>query len=351
LSSSQPFPGVRFHGSSDSAGADDTAEQPDNSNVGGADGGAVRRSVSASSNSVLFGPHCSAVMTPKGMCESIQGTRATMEDTWTCIDCLTSELPALGDSYHFSYYGVYDGHCGDQAARLCRDQLHRRVAETPHFLQGNVEQAFITGMLGLDRAIIQAGQDENWNAGATVASAFIVDGALYTANLGDSLVVLAQRTDASADPTAVVLATVHKATVPDEKKRIIDAGGMVMSGRVFGDLAISRAVGDKQYKKPVCDADFISSVPHTTKVLLSPTQHEFIVLATDGLWDKVTPQETVKHVAALRAQTPQPSVHEIARSLVDLASQRASSDNITVLVVILNWSKDSSDNDIACISE
>lgn len=38
----------------------------------------------------------------------------------------------------------------------------------------------------------------------------------------------------------------QKPSHPDEKARIIKAGGFVMNGRVLGDLAVSRAFGDKQ---------------------------------------------------------------------------------------------------------
>jgi serine/threonine protein phosphatase PrpC len=40
----------------------------------------------------------------------------------------------------------------------------------------------------------------------------------------------------------------HKPTVAAEKKRIQDAGGSVMIHRVNGSLAVSRALGDFEYK-------------------------------------------------------------------------------------------------------
>lgn len=38
----------------------------------------------------------------------------------------------------------------------------------------------------------------------------------------------------------------QKPSQPDEKARITKAGGFVMNGRVLGDLAVSRAFGDKK---------------------------------------------------------------------------------------------------------
>lgn len=39
-----------------------------------------------------------------------------------------------------------------------------------------------------------------------------------------------------------------KASRPDETARIVAAGGFVSNGRVRGALAVSRALGDAQYK-------------------------------------------------------------------------------------------------------
>ena len=41
----------------------------------------------------------------------------------------------------------------------------------------------------------------------------------------------------------------HKPTREDEAKRIRDAGGFVINNRVMGELAVSRAFGDVDFKK------------------------------------------------------------------------------------------------------
>ena len=48
--------------------------------------------------------------------------------------------------------------------------------------------------------------------------------------------------------TAIPLSKDHKPTDPAEHRRIKEAGGFVEENRVNGNLAISRSLGDLEYK-------------------------------------------------------------------------------------------------------
>lgn len=50
--------------------------------------------------------------------------------------------------------------------------------------------------------------------------------------------------------------------------------------RIQGSLAVSRGIGDRQLKQ------YVIPEPET-KVLRIKPEHEFIIMASDGLWDKV----------------------------------------------------------------
>lgn len=91
----------------------------------------------------------------------------------------------------------------------------------------------------------------------------------------------------------MLLTEKHKPTAPAEKKRIEDAGGQVVFGRVLGSLAVSKSLGDLDFKHPYnrADGDFVSAVPYIHKVELN-SKHPFIVIACDGLWDKLTYEGT-----------------------------------------------------------
>lgn len=93
---------------------------------------------------------------------------------------------------------------------------------------------------------------------------------LYCANAGDARGVLCR------GGRAVRLTYDHKGSDKQEAKRIVDAGGFVMSGRVNGVLAVTRSLGDPSMK------EFVVGAPYTTETELGEGD-EFLILACDGV--------------------------------------------------------------------
>lgn len=115
----------------------------------------------------------------------------------------------------------------------------------------------------------------------------------------------------------------HKPDRPDERRRIVGRGGTVMKvgvWRVEGMLAVSRAIGDRLLKR------FVPPTPEVSVVDLEE-EDQWVVLATDGLWDVVQSEE----LAAMMRGVSCPV--QAARKLVFAALNRRSLDNVTVLVV------------------
>lgn len=65
---------------------------------------------------------------------------------------------------------------------------------------------------------------------------------IYCSNAGDSRTVL------SKNKAAIEMSKDHKPDDPEERKRIYNASGFVEESRVNGMLALSRALGDFEYK-------------------------------------------------------------------------------------------------------
>src|SRR5205807_2260550 len=106
--------------------------------------------------------------------------------------------------------------------------------------------------------------------------------------------------------TAVDLTIDKKANDSFEIARILREGGFVSNGRVMGSLAVSRAIGDCQLKHPskrilIPDPEVTTFKPLVQSIggTGGGRADEFIVIATDGLWDVMTSQDAVDMVSTL----------------------------------------------------
>eukprot|EP00803_Ostreobium_quekettii_P007688 evm.model.scf_240EXC.3 EVM.evm.TU.scf_240EXC.3 scf_240EXC:49940-54459(+) len=168
--------------------------------------------------------------------------------------------------------------------------------------------------------------------GTTAVIALVCETHICVANCGDSRAVL------SRGKNAFRMTRDHKPGVEDETERIRAAGGAVLDyggKRVMGLLAVSRALGDHYLRNAGVIAD-----PEVTVIGRSP-EDEFLVLATDGLWDALSDSEacdmTRKYLeeAPAAGKSPEKAAEEAAQALVDAALDRGSKDNTTVTIVDL----------------
>jgi len=203
-------------------------------------------------------------------------------------------LQDLAVSYwrHTSFFGIYDGHGGRQCVDYVTANLHDNLSLELQKDPNDVPNAFIRAFSSTDRNMQSSGI---LMSGCTACCCLLQEEnasrAIYTAHLGDARAVicrggLAVRLTSMSD---------HKATDPNEAKRVIEAGGTIFNERVNGMLAISRAFGDHQLKAPALPQDVVSNVPDITSTELTD-QDMFVIVACDGLWDVVEDQESVNLV-------------------------------------------------------
>ena len=82
-----------------------------------------------------------------------------------------------------------------------------------------------------------------------------------------------------------------KSITTGEKARITAAGGFVDFGRVNGNLALSRAIGDFEFKKSPelsPEQQIVTAYPDVTVHELT-SDDEFLVIACDGMFSFITP--------------------------------------------------------------
>ncbi|KAG0055712.1 Protein phosphatase 2C 2 [Linnemannia elongata] len=165
-------------------------------------------------------------------------------------------------------------------------------------------------------------------------------------NAGDSRAVL------GSDGTAIALSNDHKpvnkgsATLGPslkESRRIVAAGGFVEYGRVNGSLALSRALGDFEFKMNATlgpDDQIVTANPVIVEHKLTE-EDEFLVLACDGIWDCMTSQEVVTFVRkGISEKLPLDQLCEMTMDhclASDSGMTGVGCDNMTmVIVAILN---------------
>lgn len=104
--------------------------------------------------------------------------------------------------------------------------------------------------------------------------------------------------------------------------------------RINGNLALSRAIGDRS------ERPYVSSTVDISHNDIDEELDDFVVIATDGLWDVMSSQEVVTYVhdtLTLSTIEEQETIRkDMAKYLAEAALDRGSLDNITVIILWLN---------------
>ncbi|OQR94872.1 phosphatase 2C [Thraustotheca clavata] len=299
------------------------------------------------------------------MVTSTQGTRHYMEDHFVM------QLQLFEDS-RASLFGIFDGHNGNFAAEYAslrlvelvsaNEQLHSlavRLAPLDatqsddvltEFDREQVNEGLQQVFEQLDEEIISQTIANKSRDGSTALIALILGNGIFVANVGDTRAVRGVHTGNELTSQRVSLD--HKPTLDDEKNRIEQSGGKVVySGcwRVAHDeiglrLAVSRSLGDHPLKVNLpasCSAPLVSCQPSIEYFSIAEAG-EFLVLASDGLWDRVSDEEAVEAVhSSLNLHDQQHNavregLKAAVHSLVESALTKKSYDNITVMLLHLS---------------
>ncbi|KAG5509424.1 hypothetical protein JKF63_06734 [Porcisia hertigi] len=349
----------------------------------------------------------------------VQGMRPTMEDAHF------AELNATHvHGQPISLLAVLDGHCGRRVADLGAKWLPHYVLHHAALGENNA-LALVESILQTDREIFHTLQTKKSelqrhlkkggnsggrrrevneemleevtnaaNGGSTLIAAAVCGRMLYVACLGDARAVLYD------GHTTIAMSEDHKPGNTDESRRIAKCGGFVQFGRVCGILAVSRALGDFEFKfqpsssssrdvkgEERLSADFslgtfrdsdtgglaelpslsqncrfisnrdlmVSNIADVRQLHLTDAS-AFLLLACDGLWDVLSNEEATEFVRDFLCYTPdvcdpkicsglkpRPSSDVVQRvlnnccqKLAEFAVDRGSMDNVSVMVLFFH---------------
>ncbi|KAJ7515595.1 hypothetical protein O6H91_22G019600 [Diphasiastrum complanatum] len=284
---------------------------------------------------------------------AVQGPRTEMEDE------IVVEGPC---PYGFTYAAVFDGHAGFSSVKFLRNELYKECMAALQgglLLESNdvgvIKDALSAAFLQTDRRLLSWLDElrEDNESGSTATVMFLRADRLIVAHVGDSRLVL------SCAGKAEELSADHRPfgnskTSLAEIKRVKDAGGWVRDGRVCGSLSVSRAFGDillKTRRKEMLDngvknrfwtnhfvsrldtaADWIVALPDVNVANINQDT-EFILLASDGLWDTIKSAEAVKFVTNQLKQHG--DVQLACEALAGAALDRNGQDNISIIIADL----------------
>lgn len=301
-----------------------------------------------------------------GLC-SMQGWRTSMEDAhivelniWAKY--VSQEIQRVNEESvidHLAMYGVFDGHggsavakfCGSQFSTIFREQMieslkHYQTNENSNLfcLSSVLKKMLIHSIIDTfqitDQRILTDQLLQNDHSGST-CSCVLISKKIETvicANAGDSRSVLA------TNGVAKTLSFDHKPSLVNERSRIIAANGFVETGRVNGNLALSRAIGDFEFKTNdtvSAEEQVVTSFPDILVHKINYSNDDFLILACDGIWECLTSQECVNMIYRGIISTETNSLNEIASKMVDICCAPSTEgsgigcDNMTIIIVAL----------------
>jgi len=264
---------------------------------------------------------------------SMQGWRVDMEDAHTHEPHLTIS----GQPFKtWSFFAVFDGHAGAKCAQvssgrllevILSQQAFKNVEETkydPDSLAKAIKAAF----LQLDQELRELSD----KSGTTCTALLITPKHFLFINCGDSRTILSR--DDQKDSSVHFSTADHKPTNLEEKQRIQAAGGVVITQRINGSLAVSRALGDFDYKedeKLPATAQLVSAEPDVSIVERDQAKDQFICLACDGIYDVFSNDDLANYINSQMSLREE--LEQIATEVIDTSLHKGSRDNMSVILL------------------
>ncbi|KAK6924528.1 PPM-type phosphatase-like domain [Dillenia turbinata] len=287
-------------------------------------------------------------------------------------------LSTLESGPYGTFVGVYDGHGGPETSRYINDNLFqnlKRFASEQQTMSADVvRKAFQATEEGFFSVVTKQWPMKPQIAavGSCCLVGVICGGNLYIANLGDSRAVLGRLVRATGEVLAIQLSAEHNVGIESVRREMHslhpdDSHIVVLKHnvwRVKGLIQVSRSIGDVYLKRSEFNREplyakfrlrepfqrpILSSEPSVSVHELQP-HDQFLIFASDGLWEHLSNQEAVDIVqnhprSGIARRLVKAAMQEAAKKRemrysdlkkIDRGVRRHFHDDITVIVVFLD---------------
>ncbi|KAG9156387.1 hypothetical protein Leryth_009243 [Lithospermum erythrorhizon] len=277
-----------------------------------------------------------------------------------------------------TFVGIYDGHGGPETSRFINEHLFYHLkkfaADQQTMSVDVIKKAFQATEEGFLSVVARqwAVKPQIAAVGSCCLVVVICGGTLYVANLGDSRAVLGRLVKSTGEVLAIQLSAEHNVSIesvrqemhslhPEDpqivvlKHNVWRVKGIIQVSRSIGDVYLKTAEFNKEplyakfrvrepFKKPILSAE-----PSISVTQLQP-HDQFIILASDGLWEHLSNQDAVDIVqnhprsgsarrlvkAALQEAAKKREMRYSDLKKIDRGVRRHFHDDITVTVVFLD---------------
>lgn len=287
-------------------------------------------------------------------------------------------MGSLDNGPHGTFVGVYDGHGGPETARFVCNNLFKNIKKFTSQNQGMSADVIMKAFLATEEEFLSLVKDlwlekpQIASVGACCLVGVICSGYLYTANAGDSRVVLGKLDKFDKTVKAIQLSAEHNASYESVREELRlkhpnDPQIVVLKHKVWrvkGLIQVSRSIGDAYLKKtefntPPLLAKFRLREPFEKPIMTAEPsisvqkivpEDQFLIFASDGLWEHLSNQEAVDIVNAssrngIAKKLVKTALCEAAKKRemrysdlkkIDRGVRRHFHDDITVVVLFLD---------------